>query len=239
MSSTPVSSKSDTLSTPLPIKKRVQRKRLYSATNLDDNAQDGYGVLRLDFDEDKEKKQPETKQENTTICQLDIGREVYVVAQTFQGRTYVHVRRYGKRLDGGIFPTKTGISLDLEKWKKIHELQSDNIDESIRDYQEGKTIHYKSHLGDNYFVTLNTGYPLINIRKWFVPEGQKELVPTRKGIALTFEQWDKLKDSTIVVREFIGEELDRVTYCEFSDSHQNQMGFYECRSCCPNGYLSD
>ncbi|KAJ8310004.1 hypothetical protein KUTeg_011869 [Tegillarca granosa] len=33
---------------------------------------------------------------------------------------------------------------------------------------------------------------LVNKRKWFLPEGQNEILPTKKGIALTFRQWEFL-----------------------------------------------
>lgn len=58
------------------------------------------------------------------------------------------------------------------------------------------------------------------------------LVPTRQGIALNFEQWDKLKDCMLLLPDFIGDELDDVILCE--DTHQNQMGMIECFDCNPN-----
>lgn len=174
--------------------------------------------------------------ENT--CQLDIGKNCYVVTKRFKDNMLVHIRTYEHRQDGSTFPTKRGIALDLQKWKKLEEYCVKDVDKCIRDYEDGKPINYMYHLGRNYHVSIKTGFPCVDIRSWFLPNNSENICATRKGIALTFLQWNKLKDAMSVVKEFLGTELDNVTYCEYSDDHQNQEGALRCRECNPNGYLN-
>ena len=93
-----------------------------------------------------------------------------------------------------------------------------------------------SHLEKNYYVSVKSGFSLLNIRRWFIPEGQQELVATKTGIALTFQQWEKVKDAMIVVEDLLDGELDNVVICE--ETHQNQMGALTCSSCNPNDYMN-
>ena len=86
----------------------------------------------------------------------------------------------------------------------------------------------------NYHVSVKSGYPLVNIRRWFVPEGQEEPTPTKSGIALTFLQWEKLKSAMILVEEVLDGELDKVSVCE--ETHQSQEGALTCSICSPTDF---
>lgn len=173
--------------------------------------------------------------ENT--CQLDLGKGCFVVAKRFRGELLIHVRVYERRLDGSIFPTKRGIALGLQRWKKLEQCSVSDVDRCIREYREGKDVKYMFHLGGNYHVSVKSGFPCVDIRSWFLPENSDNICATRKGISLTFEQFDKLKGAMVVVREFLGKELEDIIFCENSDDHQNQEGALRCRECHPNGYL--
>jgi len=83
--------------------------------------------------------------------------------------------------------------LDLEKWVKLQKWYAGDVDEAINKYQKGENVDLRIHLGRNYYVSLKTGYSLIHIRRWFLPENEEEVRPTRTGIALNFTQWEKLK----------------------------------------------
>ena len=175
--------------------------------------------------------------DNDELCQLDIGNDCYVVAKPFKGEILVHVRKYGKQNDGGLFPTKKGIALSLEKWKKLEEWKAQFIDEEILKYRNNQEVDYMAHLGGNYYVTLKKGYPCVNIRRWFLPENQQEIVPTKTGIALSFDQWEKVKLAMILVRDLLKNQLDNITFCEFTDSHAGQLGALRCSNCNPNTYM--
>jgi len=88
--------------------------------------------------------------------------------------------------------------------KEENVVQIDDDDSAIQGYRNGEEVNFKVHLGSNYYVTLKSGYSLVHIRRWYIPENEKELRPTKKGIALSFEQWSKLTDAMIVVEELLG-----------------------------------
>ncbi|XP_069109811.1 uncharacterized protein [Argopecten irradians] len=171
------------------------------------------------------------------FCKLHIGKEVYVVANMFRGETLIHIRTYGKREDGTTFPTKKGIALNPTRWKRLVDRCSGTIDDTIEKVKKGELVDIKLHLGGNLYVSINSGYGCVNIRRWYMPKDEDGgLVPTRQGIALNFEQWDKLKDCMLLLPDFIGDELDDVRLCE--DTHHNQMEMIECFDCNPSQNIS-
>ena len=170
------------------------------------------------------------------LCQIDIGNDFYVTGNTFKGQILIHVRKYDKRDNGTIFPTKKGIALNLEKWKKLQYWCLEAIDSALEQYRDSKTVDFMVHLGGNYHVSVKTGFPLVNIRRWFTPENQQELTPTKTGVALTFLQWEKLKSAMPLIEELLNGELDKVSFCE--ESHQNQEGALACSNCNPNDFMN-
>ena len=85
-------------------------------------------------------------------------------------------------------------------------------------------------------MSVKSGFPLVNIRRWFIPEGRQELTPTKTGIALTFLQWQKIKSAMTLVEELLNGELDKVSFCE--ESYQNQEGALTCSNCNPNDFMN-
>ena len=231
----------------------------------------------------------------------------------------IHVRKYDRRNDGTLFPTKKGIALNLEKWKKLQYCHLENIHSALDQYRDSKPVDFLVHFGGNYHVSgksgggrvvrwcwvnfqcrgvlpvwvrvgqgptalavgagggcldifslvcqfsllsppwekaryrlkyclkgpqspkqptksVKSGFPLVNIRRWFIPEGRQELTPTKTGIALTFLQWEKIKSAVTLVEELLNGELDKVSFCE--ESHQNQEGALTCSNCNPKDFMN-
>ena len=223
----------------LPLAQNNKRK----IADVDENASDGYdqpGRLVIDTSNNCSENMPANDwsehwmktvcgrigDQQEQLCQIDLGNQCYVVGKLFKGQMFIHVRRYDRRDDGTLFPTKKGIALNLEKWKKLQYCFLENVDSAVGQYQDSKPVDLFIHLGGNYHVSVKSGYPLVNIRRWFVPEGQETLTPTKAGIALTFLQWEKLKSAMLLVEELLNGELDNVNFCE--ESHQNQIGALAC-----------
>ena len=175
-------------------------------------------------------------QQQQQLCQIDIGNDCYVVGNTFKGQMLIHVRKYDRRNDGTLFPTKKGIALNLEKWKKLQYCYLENIDSALEQYRDSKPVDFLVQLGGNYHVSVKSGFPLVNIRRWFIPEGRQELPPAKTGIALTFLQWQKIKSARTLVEELLNGELNKVSFCE--ESHQNQEGTLTCSNCNPNDFMN-
>lgn len=175
--------------------------------------------------------------EGKDSCRFAVGNNMFLAVNCWQGDLYVHVRVYEKG-NNSWYPTKKGISFSLQQWKKLQDCEVENVDQAIAKFKEGKEVDIMKHLGSNYYVTVHNGYANVTLRRWWVPEGKKELCPSRKGVALTFEQWEQVKKYMGPIAAISG--LDEVIPCEFQDDHQNQMGAIECNNCNPNrGILND
>ena len=112
----------------------------------------------------------------------------------------IHIRTYDRRDDGTLFPTRKGIALNLEKWKKLQYCYLENINSAVDQFQDSNHKDLFIHLGGNYHVSVKRGCPLVvNIRLWIVLEGQETLNPKKAGIALRFLQWEKLKSAMLFV----------------------------------------
>ncbi|KAJ8310817.1 hypothetical protein KUTeg_012682 [Tegillarca granosa] len=179
---------------------------------------------------------PTQIQDNVDLCCIHLGDDRYVVAKQFNGKMMIHIRQY-VRNKRGLYPSKVGIGLDLEKWLKLDLCCYRDVSECIESYKSNQNVDYRYHLGENVNVSIKTGFPVVHIRKWFLPEGQESVVPTRKGIALTFAQWYQLRCAIDFVAQLLKEQLATVTFCELRDDHLNQMGFFQCRRCNPNHYM--
>ncbi|XP_060083623.1 uncharacterized protein LOC132562864 [Ylistrum balloti] len=185
-----------------------------------------------------EKSDLGTKQQNGDYCKLDIGNDCFVVANKFCGKTLIHIRMYDTSERGKLYPTKKGIALDPNHWIKLSSWYYKDVDEAIKKYNGGEHVDEMIHLGRNNYVSLKTGYARVNIRRWFMPDLDKsELKATRAGVALTFEQWERLKLTMLVMPDFIGDILDNTELCVMRGDHQNQEGMMQCFDCNPNQIL--
>ncbi|KAJ8313181.1 hypothetical protein KUTeg_009261 [Tegillarca granosa] len=149
----------------------------------------------------------------------------------------VHIRQYTLG-NNGLYPTKKGIALNLEQWKRLDELYYNDVNENITACVNKKPVDYKVHLGSNMYVTVKSGYPVINIRKWFMPDGHSEVVPTRQGITLSANAWYYVRSAMDLVKHLLKEQIDNIVFCEASEDHQNQLGYLICANCNPNDFMN-
>ena len=138
---------------------------------------------------------------------------------------------YEKPEDRAMYPTKKGVALDLKNWRKLTRNFCQSVDDAIEQYKENREVDLVKHLGSNLRVTLRNSYPVVHIRRWFLPTDKAEYLPTKKGVALNFDQWEKLKDAMSYVETLIGSEMDDVDMCDVL--HQNQEEAFMCPDCNP------
>lgn len=210
-------------------KKKTNRKPLHVMDKVKHDLQEDFLPITSDgFDQANNQKD---------LCMFHLGNERYVVVNEFNGKMLIHIRQYDMDAKRTVrYPTKRGITLNVEKFKKLEELCVRDINECIKEVQEGKHVNYRYHLGGNVFVTVQSEWPSVNIRKWFLPPGESKELPTKKGIALTFEQWSFIKGAINLVKGLLKEQWDSTVFCEFSEDHQNQLGFLRCSN--PNEYMN-
>jgi len=85
----------------------------------------------------------------------------------------------------------------------------DDVDSAVERATTLKPTQFKVHLGEDWYISVSDTMPFIDIRRWYQKGSEVNLCPTLVGIALTFEQWDRLKEVTkmdIMVKEFKGVE---------------------------------
>jgi hypothetical protein len=165
-----------------------------------------------------------------SILGLDIGDNCHVSAQRFRSDedVYIHIRYFDSSPTGKQYPSKKGIALPLDKFKMLIEDHLDNIDQALEGTKkdDGK-VYYKQHLGQNIYVSVEQSYPWVDIRKWWLPENAKNVMPTKKGISLSMKMWEEFKKTIPELKRTLQSELDNVRYC-YPD-HDNQMAMLECK----------
>ena len=108
----------------------------------------------------------------------------YLVYSQFKGQPTIHVREYECN---GDYPTKKGVCLSPER---LHALRSkmDEIDDRLKDRKT-----FKFPLGEGIYVSIDNFHG-VDLRRFWIPEGQTEMVPTKRGIYLPPTQWNSLKE---------------------------------------------
>src|SRR5437867_1314512 len=163
-----------------------------------------------------------------------LGRRL--VLSCFNGQILIHVREY-QSTDGKEYPTKKGACFTPGRLMALHE-KIESIDEVLRQQEVNASYNvtigptlYKAHLGAGIYVSVSERYPGVSLRRYWLPEGQEEPIPTRNGIYLPANQWAALK---IKLNELLTAFPGLAGAIVCSNSHGgNQMEFFGCRECAP------
>lgn len=166
---------------------------------------------------------------SSTQCSLELGNERYIQACTLKnGERRVDIREW-KSTENCQFPTKKGISLPLQLFKTLT-LSTDLIDTALAKKEE---LNY--HVGANIFISVKSDGPCVNIRIYWKPENEENLVPTKKGICLRPLEYGKLKSHLSSIEKAFPE-LETTEPCFLQEDHQNQLGMLRCAVCNPQEY---
>ncbi|XP_071094547.1 uncharacterized protein [Haliotis cracherodii] len=170
---------------------------------------------------------------NGQRCHLELGNDVFVVASTWRGVLKIHVREY-RRSGEKYIPTKRGITLTLQRWNELVSNRS-RIEETIEGGEGGEGGEFKCHLGGNVYANMQSDYPGLDIRKWYWNGEEDTIKPySRPGIKLLPNQLESLLHCFIALPDYVPE-LNITVPCYMEADHMNQMGYYMCSECNPNG----
>jgi len=89
-----------------------------------------------------------------------------------------------------------------------------------------KPTHFKLHLGSNWYLSVSDEMPFVDIRRWYW-KGD-DLRPTPTGIAITFAQWDRLKE--VAKLDKMQQEFEGIESC----GHPSQREEAMCPICTPS-----
>ena len=71
----------------------------------------------------------------------------------------------------------------------------DQIDHQLRRLSGGEDVAYCMHYGVAWHVSLTKGFRCVDLRKFFIPTGQRMWKPTKTGIALRLNEWPTFKQA--------------------------------------------
>ena len=122
---------------------------------------------------------------------VHLGRSKYVVITTFQGQMKLHVREFGtNKFSEKKFPTSRGVCMDHVQVRALIAHMND-----LRSRVHAPNIAEEAnwHLGKLVFAAFNPDFgPNLDLRHYFVPDHEKRLQATRKGISLNKREVDHL-----------------------------------------------
>ena len=161
---------------------------------------------------------------------LHLGKERYLFDSRFNDVTYVHLRELVFK-DHCPIPTTKGIALTLERCNELFKSLPE-IDIHVQELERNETnTFYRHHLGGNWYVTVQSGFRCVDIRKFWLPDDAQEMCATRKGMSLTFDQFRDLKGGLRTLPSFVTE-LWNVKSCYEMPGHDVKR----CKECSPNNY---
>ena len=127
---------------------------------------------------------------------FDLGGGVYVTTGPDIEPLGIHVRKY----DRGV-PTQRGAVLSLEQWSELRD-QRFLVDEFLQTIERDKQNMLTCHLGSHLFVEVNKACQGVDLRHWDWNSKTKSVLPSKKGILLSVEQWEKLKICIDTIQDF-------------------------------------
>jgi hypothetical protein len=162
------------------------------------------------------------------IGKFDLGNNRFLTVVKYCGKLMVHIREYGVNPNTGVvFPTRVGVTMHPQRYAKFMNMIP-LINDAVEILRDGSPIDFKRHVGGGVYVTVNSEYRCVNLRKYFVPFGHHEAVPTKNGIALRMVEWDQVVQVAEQARQ-LSEELIAAESC----FHQGQNAMMNCFECSP------
>lgn len=147
----------------------------------------------------------------TQLCMLDLEGNVYVTANLCENVVQIHIRQYEKG-NSKPYPTKKGIVMSLMEWSMLENFLN-GMEEAVKNYST-RQIDETWYLGSNLYATASKKYPLLDLRHYWKPNPNGNMLPTTKGVKLNRRKLENLKK------------------CNFSHSRVHSPGF--CRVSMPS-----
>ena len=163
-----------------------------------------------------------------------------LVFSSFNGQDLIHIREY-MRMGEREYPTKKGVCFTPGRLRVLRG-KIGEIDEALRQQEvntsynvslEGRSL-YRTHLGAGIYASISEQFKGVSLRRYWVPEGQQAVVPTKNGIFIPASQWPVLK---VKINELLAAHPELSDAVECINSHDNQFGLLDCRECMPFGWI--
>jgi len=86
------------------------------------------------------------------------------------------------------------VTLTTSRWARLMSIRH-QINIELEDLQlYVRSVAYRAHIGDNYYVSVTSGYDFNDIRHFYVPYRLPcdQVRPLRNGLALRLDEWKHL-----------------------------------------------
>jgi len=171
---------------------------------------------------------------------LRLGRNRFLSVKEWNGAVQFHIRIFREELTGRknneeiLIPTKHGMVFSVEEIANLL-LSIEMIEKGISTMPTEENCEVLAfHMGNGKYFRLNSfqGHIFVDFRRYWQPQDRP--IPTRNGITLRLMEWNMFVNSIDNLKRLVPE-LETVTPCILSESHQNQQGYMECSFCNPFG----
>ncbi len=165
-------------------------------------------------------------------CRL--GADIHLDIRKYEHYSELVLEEYA--FEGSpVLPTVREFHLSLQRWNQLVSNLAD-IEQTIQEHKNGRDVRLEQHLGGNYYLSIKGGFETVTLRKYRIKEGGTDLRPTRTGITLKFEEFERLA-SLIPVIERLVPELTTIQPCYMQPDHANLLVALYCSECNPNSAL--
>ena len=120
----------------------------------------------------------------------------------------------------------------LCRWASL-KILFDTIDGKVKALCNGENVNFREHIGGGLYVSVTSGFYCVDFRKFFVPYGQQEIKPTRKGIALRIHEWAEMQKTIDTINNDFPC-LATALPCYLQIDHNSS---FDCRECYPFGVI--
>jgi hypothetical protein len=103
------------------------------------------------------------------------------------------------------------------------------IDQAVAQFAATQFVKFKQHIGGGWFVSVTSGFPCVDFRKFYMPVFGFEEKPTKSGLAIRLPQWSAFGAALRRMTED-NPHLLQVQTCGI---HPNQEEAFQCTECYP------
>ena len=103
------------------------------------------------------------------------------------------------------------------------------IDQTVTQFAATEFVRYKQHIGGGWFVSVTSGFPCVDFRKFYMPVFGFEEKPTRSGLAIRLSEWSAFGAALSRMTE----ENPHLLQIQPCGIHPNQEEAMQCAECYP------
>ena len=149
----------------------------------------------------------------------DMGEKRYLIVKKENGELIV------KLIEDG---SEKRVAFPLRRWAQFVAIFP-MVDQSLDNMRQQQTVALQYHIGGRFYISVTSGFNCVDIRQfyWNPVLGVK---PTRKGIALRLDEWEKLKEIVPIVHAKFPV-IAATQTCSSQPDHFNQKSAFACTEC--------